>query len=276
MTFFITLNDYITVNMHTPKNQLEETTLLISAFRQLEEWRHLPAYQLERRVDVFFGLLLPKILKKETILSCEHKDIIPEFPLHKGSLYSSNSNLSYKVDFAAFCEGKDGKCLVLVELKTDNNSINTEQLEHIYRAKQIGVEELLDGVLKCSCHSKEQRKYAHLIQKLISKVACIRDPCHFAELDLSRRSPGLKRNFDALRERKDHDTVVCKGWPNATVKLMLIYPEKESKNLSASVKQNLKGWTSVDFNTVNECADDETLSQLLSDLSKCKAGWRTS
>ena len=29
---------------------------------QLDEWRHLSAYQLERRVDVLFGMLLPTVI----------------------------------------------------------------------------------------------------------------------------------------------------------------------------------------------------------------------
>ena len=31
-------------------------------FDLLDGWRHLPAYQLERRADIFFGLFLPDVL----------------------------------------------------------------------------------------------------------------------------------------------------------------------------------------------------------------------
>ena len=59
--------------------------LLINAFNALDEWRHFPAYQLERRVDVFFGLLLPQIVEAEFGWSRNNLCVIPEFPLHKGS-----------------------------------------------------------------------------------------------------------------------------------------------------------------------------------------------
>ena len=32
-------------------------------FKLLDNWRHLPDYQLERRADIFFALFLPEVLK---------------------------------------------------------------------------------------------------------------------------------------------------------------------------------------------------------------------
>ena len=53
-------------------------------FDLLDDWRYLPAYQLERRADVFFGMHLKEILHKK--YGSEIDEIIPEFPIRKGSL----------------------------------------------------------------------------------------------------------------------------------------------------------------------------------------------
>jgi len=34
-------------------------------FNQLDDWRHLPAYQLERRADIFFAIYLIDIFKSK-------------------------------------------------------------------------------------------------------------------------------------------------------------------------------------------------------------------
>ena len=35
-------------------------------FDQMDKWRHLPSYQLERRIDLFFSLYLPQVLEEKT------------------------------------------------------------------------------------------------------------------------------------------------------------------------------------------------------------------
>ena len=81
--------------------------------RQLDEWRHLPAYQLERRVDVLFGMFLPTVIEEEYEVSPGNCWVIPEFPLHKGKLEKSASNQSVNVDFAVFFEKRAEKHLCL-------------------------------------------------------------------------------------------------------------------------------------------------------------------
>lgn len=79
---------------------------LFRVLMQLDEWRHLPAYQLERRVDVLFGMFLPEILQEQGIVPQNSSvEVIPEFPLHKTRLgmSSKEGNLSVNVDFAVFC-----------------------------------------------------------------------------------------------------------------------------------------------------------------------------
>jgi len=68
-------------------------------FDLLDDWRHLPAYQLERRADFFFAIHLETILKKLYGLTTDL--IIPEFPVRIGEIPEKRSNLnrSFKIDW---------------------------------------------------------------------------------------------------------------------------------------------------------------------------------
>ncbi len=95
---------------------------------QLDDWRHLPAYQLERRVDVLFGMLLPTVVGAKFGVRPENCKVIPEFPLHKKLFNPSGNDQSTNVDFAVFFEKKSKKHLCLLELKTDKKSIKKSKL----------------------------------------------------------------------------------------------------------------------------------------------------
>lgn len=64
-------------------------------FKHLDNWRHLPAYQLERRADIFFGIYLQEILKKKFNEDIDF--IVPEFPVRLGNVYKDKpvKNLTY-------------------------------------------------------------------------------------------------------------------------------------------------------------------------------------
>ena len=135
---------------------------------KLDDWRHLPAYQLERRVDIFFGLLLPEFF--ESAFGVTDATVIPEFPLRKGDLdcKHKDDNRSVKVDFAVFgYKNKEGH-MYLVELKTDMESLNTDQLCNMLKAKRLGLQRLLRGVKQVAnaTSSKSKQKYEHLLAKL--------------------------------------------------------------------------------------------------------------
>ena len=85
--------------------------MLSRMLSQLDDWRHLPAYQLERRVDVLFGMLLPTVIAAKFGVDPEDCKVIPEFPLHKGKLNKSNDNQSVKIDFAIFIGNENRKHL---------------------------------------------------------------------------------------------------------------------------------------------------------------------
>ena len=79
-------------------------------FKLLSKWYKYPKYQLERRLDIFFSIYLPEILKERGIY-IDIDDIFPEFPLKKENNQSTNA------DYAIFENKDDEVTLYLVELK---------------------------------------------------------------------------------------------------------------------------------------------------------------
>jgi hypothetical protein len=93
-------------------------------FNNLDQWRHLLSYQLERRADVFFSIYLPSILQSK--LGIKIEGIIPEFPVRKGTIQiESESNRSVKIDY--FVKVKGTNDVLFVELKTDDSSRRVNQ-----------------------------------------------------------------------------------------------------------------------------------------------------
>lgn len=130
-------------------------------FDNLDRWRHLPAYQLERRADIFFSLYLCDILESEFHRKPKH--IIPEFPIRKAT-----SNLSNKMDYLAVMDAPPG--LVFVELKTDPASMGLPQLRYLLDAQDAQGKSnsaLFDGLKSICKASKAAKKYDGLIRELI-------------------------------------------------------------------------------------------------------------
>ncbi len=143
-------------------------------FSQLDEWRGFPAYQLERRADIYFALFLPFVLKERFELASE-PDLIPEFPLRHGTLGTDatatgkgkiGKSQSVKVDYAAVSRD-DGK-VFLVELKTDMASKRPAQDAYLQAASKKTFKELVGGVyeIRDAATGEAKRKYTNLIRYL--------------------------------------------------------------------------------------------------------------
>ena len=137
-------------------------------FELMDQWRHLPDYQLERRADIFFALFLPEVLKEHFKLDQEPV-LIPEFPIK-----NREDNHSSKVDYLALQRSKSDKPnrAFLVELKTDMGSRRDVQDNRLLDAKERGLPKLVAGVVVLCGATQEKRKYAHLL-KLLSDVDLI-------------------------------------------------------------------------------------------------------
>lgn len=129
-------------------------------FDLLTDWRQLPAYQLERRADIFFALYLEDLLKygdNKYFEEDETVTIIPEFPAKHLSTHRSD-----RIDYMVCSERK----VVYVELKTDNHSIRTEQAEYLYNIEQRALKDVLEDIIAIYRATTARTKYRKLIEKL--------------------------------------------------------------------------------------------------------------
>ncbi len=129
-------------------------------FDNLDLWRNLPAYHLERRADIFFSIYLPEILSKK--IGVEIESVIPEFPIRVGTIQPEDDfNKSFKVDYLA--KAKDGRTILFVELKTDHSSRRGKQDWYLQRASQVGMIELLVGLRQICKVTRSRKKYRILL-----------------------------------------------------------------------------------------------------------------
>ncbi len=132
-------------------------------FDNLDSWRNLPAYQLERRADIFFSIYLPAILSQK--FGVEIEGLIPEFPIRVGTIHQKvDINKSFKVDYLA--KVNDSRTIMFVELKTDDGSRRDKQDWYLERAKKVGLVELLVGVRQIYQATNSRKKYEYLLNML--------------------------------------------------------------------------------------------------------------
>lgn len=137
-----------------------------SVFGLLDTWRNLPAYQLERRADIFFAIYLSKIIKDR--FGKEINCLIPEFPVRVGHVIEKNDcvtpNRSFKIDYVVVAEEAD--TVFLIELKTDASSRRDKQDWYLRRAKEINIPGLTEGILEICKATVSLKKYDNLISLL--------------------------------------------------------------------------------------------------------------
>lgn len=186
-----------------------------SVFSLLDKWRNLPAYQLERRADIFFGLFLPDVLDDYLQPRQVNPRIIPEFPLPQ-----ENSNRTDKTDY--FVLSSDGQLALLVELKTDSRSRRNLQDKYLSRAKEQGMANVLSDLKQVfKATSPDSRgKYFHLM-KAISKLGLVTLPEKLEEIVYrSSSSRGLSDCIDEIE--------LASSLP--AIKVVYILPEKDKPN----------------------------------------------
>jgi len=150
-------------------------------FGKLKDWKQLPAYRLEPRIDSFIGYYLKEIV------SCEDNKIlgvIPEFPIRKKTLDESEKyEKSIYADFLLFSEEGPN---YLVEVKTDSKSIDLKQVNYYKQAKEKRLDELIKGIgfLYRKTDKKGKVKYDHLIEKLKKIVKITNNDKKNFELEL--------------------------------------------------------------------------------------------
>jgi len=142
--------------------------LINELFDLLDDWRNLPAYQLERRADIFFALYLKEILEKKKghII----KLVIPEFPLRAKDIDAKHKrpDSSFKIDYVAV--GENDTDVYLIELKTDQKYRRKKQDKYLEKAKKNNIPKIIKGIVKIYQATNEgyRKKYDFLISKLIN------------------------------------------------------------------------------------------------------------
>ncbi len=135
-------------------------------FDRLDEWRHFAGFPLEARAHPYFGLFLAGVFS-ECLKIHVKPIIIPELPYLK----NASSNRSPKVDF--FAVSKDCKHAFLVEIKTDMNYLDKEQVDNLTKAAENGMDRII-GNIRCMANNtknaQSSKKYQCLLHALESLV----------------------------------------------------------------------------------------------------------
>lgn len=151
---------------------------IVTIFDRMDDWRHLPSYQLERRADLFFALYLPEVLKGK--LGFPFMPVlIPEFPVRIGTIKKNESNQSCKIDYIAF--SKDADRVVFVELKTEGKSRRSVQDKYLQDAQSFGFRKLLEALLDIFRATNAKRKYFYLLEYL-EGMGQLKIPPHMKEI----------------------------------------------------------------------------------------------
>jgi hypothetical protein len=145
---------------------LEDIMKWDSYFKMMIDWKKLPAYKAEPRIDSLIGFYLKDILSDfcETNMA----GIIPEFPIRLGTIDSKHegttyADRSYKVDFYLISTSGEN---YFVEFKTDSSSRRDKQDWYLSVAKDKGMQKIVEGVVKIASVSSYKKKYNHLLSKL--------------------------------------------------------------------------------------------------------------
>lgn len=206
-----------------------EQELINDIFDRLDEWRHFPAYLLEGRADILFGIYLPNIIKKRFGCTVDH--IIPEFPIKAGSIFNADiteSEHPLKIKFLAICEST--QTVYLIFLKTDINSLRPLQYKHLSKAKEHNVRNIVDGILDIQHASMLKKKYTNLLHKLRT-VGWLDD-------SLTQNTAGqynIKRVFIQPTNNSGEDEII-------TFENVIEYLAEKEDFFTTRFRQSLQSW----------------------------------
>ena len=168
---------------------------LSMVFANLNRWRHFPAYQLERRADIFFSVYLPEVLASDTGVEIDSR-VIPEFPLKLDLIWPGRpSSKSVKVDYVLFA--RDRSTVYFVELKTDAASRRDTQDEYLARARELGFRALVRGVTEIARRTTAYQKYYHLLHCL-EDLGFLKLPPELADHLFPKVKPGVSKLLDDI------------------------------------------------------------------------------
>lgn len=203
-------------------------------FNNMDTWRHYPAYQLERRADIFFSMYLGDVLTSRFDLQIGA--VIPEFPVRIGTILPKNdTNNSYKIDY--FVIAKDMSDVIFVELKTDVRSRRSKQDRYLQRAKEVGVVELLLGLRQIYAATNLKKKYRCLLIKMQEIGLIILNSN--GSFDVIESAFNIRIVYIQPNNNDGHEDVLSFNEVAKTI-------EKQGDELSLHFAKSLREWASVD------------------------------
>ncbi|MCB0200712.1 MAG: hypothetical protein H6649_12920 [Caldilineae bacterium] len=160
-------------------------------FSRMDDWQHLPKYQLERRADLFFSLYLAEAIEVKVGFPI-NPQIVPEFPVKKCFVKPGDtSSQSINIDYLAVSQS--GDVAILVELKTDEKSRNLAQDEALFAAHKVGLPTLVSGIVDIfKSSSCDKRKYFYLLEYL-ENLGLVRLPSDLKEIMSRARLQGVTK-----------------------------------------------------------------------------------
>ena len=206
--------------------------LIDQLFSNLDTWRHLPSYQLERRADVFFSVYLPEFLREMRGLDIEI--VIPEFPVRVGTIQPKiDINKSFKIDYVA--KIRNANKILFIELKTDDHSRRDKQDWYLLEAKKKGMPALLRGLKKIYAATDAKSKYDHLLRAL--------ETANLIQL-------GGRNIFEPMDQDCDISIIYVQPHPDSendtiTFDELAEFVGKKEDHLSKRFSQSLKDWASM-------------------------------
>lgn len=217
-----------------------------SCIENIEKWKGYPNYRAEPRVDWILALAIPILIEDKFHSKC--KLILPEFPLRKGTLDKNvkdkEKNRSVKVDF--YCLLEDGNH-ILIELKTDSNSVNEKQLEYLKKAAEdVYVHEIFEGLVLI--RNKTRSSYKEKYDRYITT---------------------LENNGIYNDENKNEVKVVISK--DKKFKIVYITPKKINEVSKLNVKlEEIENYTLDDLTNILKKSDDEFIIGMANVMSNWK------
>ena len=219
-------------------------------FDRLDRWRHLPAYQLERRADIYFALYLHEVLEAELGVRLDPR-LIPELPIRRELVFPETpSNQSVKVDYAAF--ERDGGRVWLVELKTDAGSRRDNQDTYLERAKGLGFRVVAEGIRDILSATSAHQKYFHLAREL-ADLGVFELPEGLETYVYPKPRRGLTKELQKIRVLRDAAIEVVYVQPRGDGQAGVIdfetfarHVDKHGDPLSRRFARSLREWGTID------------------------------
>jgi hypothetical protein len=229
-------------------------------FNTLVDWKQLPAYKLETRVDSLIGYFLPEILKEKFGVDITLNDIFPEFPIKK-----ETNDQSTKIDFLTI----QGETSYIIEIKTDSNSFDEDQFGvymNIQSQKDKALKKLIDGLTTIwnNFHkSAARKKYIKLIDRCTKYNLIEGDGEEIPKSEYWKEEGFFNRYKNISKE--------------CNVKIIYILPHQPQKDekVFEPIMENEKNVTVIDFEEIAKTLKairkgDDFIDQFAQTLEKWK------